>query len=163
MSLKISVHYFSSNLTSISSWNLACIYIYIYIYNYTHAMLIVNLFHWSINGLHLKLIINIRIMHSDSGWYLMIWCARWHTKLLYESFGAVVDDLQDIVSIFSSYITYGSWQIGWLTFACSWNLFLKTMNSNPSPGGNYTVIQKLNVAVFIEARKYRMYHFMISP
>ena len=33
----------------------------------------------------------------------------------------------------------------------------------PSPGGNYTVIQKLNVAVFIEARKYRMYHFMISP
>ena len=44
---------------------------------------------------------------------------RWHTKLLYESFGAVVEDLQAIVSIFSNYITCGSWEIGWLTFACS--------------------------------------------
>ena len=43
-------------------------------------------------------------MHSDSGWYLMISCARWHTKLLYESFGAVVEDLQAIVSIFSNYM-----------------------------------------------------------
>ena len=64
-----------------------------------------------------------------------------------------MEDVQAIVSIFSNHITCGSWQIGWLTFACSWNLFLKTMNSNPSPGGNYTVIQKLNVAVFIEGQK----------
>ena len=93
-------------------------------------------------------------MYTDSGWYLMIRCARWHTKLFHESFGAVVKDLQAIVSIFSNYITCGSWQIGWLTlFACSYNLFLKTMNSNASPGGNYTVIQNLNVAVFIEGQK----------
>ena len=59
---------------------------------YTHALLIV---------------INIRIMHADSGWYLMIF---------YESFGEVVEDLQPIVSIFSNYITCRSWQIGWWTF-----------------------------------------------